>query len=235
MDHLGIISRNITNRKNLEEKLRRAEQFDTVNRLGATVAHDLRSPLGAISNAVWVAKKKPEMVEKMLEIISSSVDRSVRMIEEFRAGTREVQVAKKRIDLSKLVKNVVDEVHVPNSVIVRLDVPEGFEAELDPDVFHRVLDNLVRNAVEAMSSGGRLTVSTRREDDQTVVRVVDTGAGIREEDSKKLFEPMFTTKKKGLGLGLYYIRRAVEAHKGTIEFVSKQGEGTTFTVKIPVK
>jgi PAS domain S-box-containing protein len=234
-DHLGIISRNITNRKNLEEKLRRAEQFDTVNRLGATVAHDLRSPLGAINNAVWVAKKKPEMVDKMLDIISGSVDRSVRMIDEFRAGTREVQVVKKRIDLSKLVMDVVDDVHVPESICVRLDVLEGFEAELDPDVFRRVLDNLVRNAVEAMSSGGRLTVSAHSEHDQIVVRVVDTGAGIREEDAKKLFEPMFTTKKKGLGLGLYYIRRAVEAHRGTIDFASKQGEGTTFTVKIPRK
>jgi len=231
-DHLGIISRNITNRKNLEEKLRRVEQFDTVNRLGATVAHDLRSPLSAINNAVWVAKKKPEMVDKMLEIISSSVDRSVRMIDEFRAGTREVQVVKRKIDLSTLVKNVVDDVHVPESICVRLDVPEGFEAELDPDVFHRVLDNLVRNAVEAMSSGGRLTVLAHREDDQIVIKVVDTGTGIRDEDSKKLFEPMFTTKKKGLGLGLYFIRRAVEAHRGTIDFASKQGEETTFTIRL---
>jgi PAS domain S-box-containing protein len=234
-DHLGLISRNITNRKRLEEKLRRAEQFDTVNRLGATVAHDLRSPLSAISNAVWVAKKKPEMTSKMLDIITSSVDRSIRMIEEFRAGTRDVQVVKRNTDLSILVKNAVDEVHVPESIIVRLEVPERFEADLDPDVFHRVLDNLVRNAVEAMSSGGRLTVSANRVDNQVVVRVADTGAGILEEDATKLFEPLFTTKKKGLGLGLYFVRRAVEAHNGTISFLSKLGEGTTFTINLPLK
>lgn len=231
-DHLGLISRDITNHKKLEEKLRRAEQFDTINRLGATVAHDLRSPLSAINNAAWVGRQKPELSEKMFEIISGSVDRSIRMIEEFRAGTREVKVVKRKADLSSLVKGVVDEVHVPESISVNLDLPERFEAEIDPDVIHRVIDNLVRNAVEAMSGGGKLTISAKRDRGDVVVEVVDTGVGIREEDAKNLFEPLFTTKKSGLGLGLYFVRMAVEAHGGRISFVSKLGEGTTFTIKI---
>lgn len=233
--NLEIISRDITNRKTLENELHKVEHFDTVNRMGATFARDLRSPLSAISYAAWIGKKKPELSEKMFDIITSSVDRSIRMLEEFRKGSRGLKVVKMRVDLFSLVKNVVEEVQVPEQINVNLDLPEGFEAEFDLEIIRRVLDNLVRNAVEAMSGGDKLTISVKQNGGGVVIEVMDTGTGISEKDAKNLFEPLFTTKKGGLGLGLYFVRMAAEAVGGRVDFVSKIGEGTTFTIRLPLR
>jgi two-component system, sporulation sensor kinase E len=104
---------------------------------------------------------------------------------------------------------------------------------LDPDIMHRVVDNLVKNAVEAMPNGGKLTVIAVREGDSISVSVSDTGVGITEESRRKLFSPLYTTKSGGMGLGLTYCRRAVEAQGGTISFESEVGVGTTFHITVP--
>jgi signal transduction histidine kinase len=156
------------------------------------------------------------------------------MIEAFREGTREVRVVKEKVDLSSLVKEAVEVVSKPGNVSLYLDLGEGLEdVSVDPGLIRRVIDNLVRNSVEAMPDGGRLTVSARREGDDAVVQVEDTGIGISEENKKHLFEPLFTTKRGGYGLGLYFVRMAVEAHRGTVNFMSKLGVGTTFKIIMP--
>jgi len=97
-----------------------------------------------------------------------------------------------------------------------------------------VLDNLVGNAVEAMPEGGTLTVTAEKEEDVIVISVSDTGVGIPDEELVNLFKPFQTTKKGGLGLGLAYCKRAIEDHGGKITVESKVGEGTTFTVGLPL-
>jgi signal transduction histidine kinase len=97
----------------------------------------------------------------------------------------------------------------------------------------RVLDNLVKNAVEAMPDGGKLFIAVRRDADNLVIDVGDTGAGIPEESKERIFSPLYTSKPGGMGLGLTYSKRAVEAHGGSIEFKSDVGLGTTFTIKLP--
>jgi PAS domain S-box-containing protein len=234
-NHLGIISRDVTNRKKLEEKLRVAEKFNIVNRIGATVAHDLRSPLSAINYAAFLGKKKPELSEKMFDNIIIGVDRCSRMIEEFRAGTQEVKVTKARVDLVPLIRESLNEVHLLESIKVNWDLPNMLTAEVDPEILRRVLDNLIRNAVDAMSGSGVLSISARRDAGELTIMVGDTGEGVKEENKKSLFEPLFTTKKTGLGLGLYYVRMAVEAHGGRIDFTSMLGQGTTFKIVIPIQ
>ena len=106
-------------------------------------------------------------------------------------------------------------------------------ATLDNVKMRRVMDNLIRNAIEAMEDGGRLTISAREAKDEIVIEVTDTGIGIPESEMKNLFKPFYTTKPTGIGLGLTYCRRTVEAHKGTIEVESKAGEGTKITISMP--
>ncbi len=217
-----------------EERLRRATLMDTVSRIGATVAHDLRGPLVTISQAAEMAKVKPELVERMLEMITGNSDRSLRMIEEFRNATREVHVVKQNVNLPSLVKETVEAVPKPGNISLDMQLGEDYpDVPLDPEIMRRVIDNLVRNAVEAMPDGGRLTVSTRRVDGKSIIEVNDTGVGITEEAAKSLFEPLFTTKRGGMGLGLYFVRMAVEAHGGVVGFASRPGEGTTFKVTLP--
>jgi signal transduction histidine kinase len=219
-----------------DERLRSIQQMDTISRIGATVAHDLRGPLIAISQAAEIARKKQELSDRMLLLISSNAERSLHMIEGFREGTRDVKVVKRKVDLSSLVKEVVDGVPKPENISLDMQLRGGLEdVSLDPELMRRVLDNLVRNGYEAMPEGVKLTVSARRVGEEVVMEVGDTGVGISEEASKHIFEPLFTTKKGGLGLGLYFVKMVVEGHGGKVGFVSKLGEGTTFTIRLPTQ
>ncbi len=107
--------------------------------------------------------------------------------------------------------------------------------KLDPDIMHRVIDNLVKNAVDAMPNGGKVVISAEKGKDVVLIRVSDTGMGIPEGSRERIFSPLYTTKAGGMGLGLTYCRRAVEAMGGSINFESKIDKGTTFTVTLPIQ
>jgi PAS domain S-box-containing protein len=234
-DGLGVVSRDITEQRRTEEKLQRAEKIYTVNRLGATVAHDLRGPLNVVAMSLEMMTKEPEMTPKMLELARTNSARALEMIEVFRAGTREVKVSKINVNLPELVKETVESVPIPPVVSLDIELDEAPQkAKLDPEITRRIVDNLVRNAVEAMPQGGKLTVKIRREGSEVVIEVHDTGIGITKETSKTLFEPLFTTKKGGLGLGLYFVKMATEAQGGKVNFTSMPGEGTTFKIALPI-
>ena len=219
-----------------EERLHRLQQMDTISRIGATVAHDLRAPLVTISQASEMARAKQELSDKMLELISENAKRSLEMIEEFREGTREVKPVKMRVDLSSLVMDFAKGLVKPDNVALDVQSGEGLgDVFVDPGLIRRVLENLVRNGVEAMPDGGKLTVSVKRDEHDAVILVSDSGVGVREEDRKHIFEPLFTTKRRGLGLGLYFVRIAVESHGGTVSFDSKLGYGTTFKIILPIE
>jgi two-component system sensor histidine kinase AtoS len=106
-------------------------------------------------------------------------------------------------------------------------------ATVDKRQLERVFLNLVKNAVQAMPNGGKLMVTTKETKDFVEIALADTGVGIPEESMSKLFTPLFTTKAKGIGMGLAICKKIVEEHEGTIDFKSKVGEGTTFTIKLP--
>jgi PAS domain S-box-containing protein len=232
----GLVEEEESKLRESDERLRSIQQMDTISRIGATVAHDLRGPLIAISQAAEIARKKQELSDRMLLLISSNAERSLHMIEGFREGTRDVKVVKRKVDLSSLVKEVVDGVPKPENISLDMQLRGGLEdVSLDPELMRRVLDNLVRNGYEAMPEGVKLTVSARRVGEEVVMEVGDTGVGISEEASKHIFEPLFTTKKGGLGLGLYFVKMVVEGHGGKVGFVSKLGEGTTFTIRLPTQ
>jgi signal transduction histidine kinase len=231
----GMVENGKAKLRDSEERLRRLEQMNTISRIGATVAHDLRGPLMSISQATEMAREKQELSDKMLGLIADNARRSLQMIEELREGTREVKVVKEKVDLSSLVKSSLEGLSKPENINLDLQLDDGLkEVFVDPDLIRRVLENLMRNGIEAMPDGGRLTVSFRRDGEDVVVEVGDTGVGIRKEDFTHVFEPMFTTKKGGYGLGLYFVRMAVEAHSGDVSSKSRPGKGTTFTLRLPV-
>ena len=230
----GMVENGKAKLRDSEERLRRLEQMNTISRIGATVAHDLRGPLMSISQATEMAREKQELSDKMLVLIADNTKRSLHMIEQLREGTREVKVVKEKLDLSSLVKSSVEGSSKPENINLDLHLDDGLkEVFVDPDLIRRVLENLVRNGVEAMPDGGRLTVSSKRDGEYVVIEVSDSGIGIRKEDSTHVFEPMFTTKKGGYGLGLYFVRMAVEAHGGDVSFKSRPDKGTVFMVRLP--
>lgn len=145
----------------------------------------------------------------------------------------------RKTDVNLLVKEAVSRSKVPENVEVITHLKKGLSPLMaDPGQIEQVFINMISNATQAMASpnsvdaGGRLEISTRDEDGFIVTEFKDNGCGISEEDLGKLFEPLFTTKTKGIGLGLAISTAIVEAHEGRIEVESELGKGTTFTVKL---
>ena len=233
-------ARDVTERNRLEaqhrldeKRIRHSEQMEAVSRMGATVAHDLRGPLGVIVQSVNVAKQDPQRTQRMLQLIEDSAVRSLSMIANWRSSTREISLQPQETSLANLVGKVVEGMSIPSNIKVAMKLENLGVIRLDPDVTHRVIDNIVKNAVEAMPDGGRLTISGVRGPDYVSLSISDTGVGIPKEIGDEVFTPLFTTKSGGMGLGLNYCRRAVEAHGGSIEYESEVNKGTTFTVKLP--
>ncbi len=248
------IDKDVTSQKQMREQIKRyteeleqqvekrtqelleAQQLAAAGRMASMVGHDLRSPLQSIRNAAYLMKKQPERSEEMLSSIESSVDRALVMLEELRHRTRETPLKIESTDLPGLISDVINEVAASEAVKIELLLdPELKMVEVDPLKVRRVFDNLIRNAVEAMPEGGRLTIETRSGADSFTIRIADTGVGIPEDLVPNLFKPFYTTKSKGLGLGLAYSLKAVEAHGGRIEVESQVGKGTTFKIVMPLR
>jgi PAS domain S-box-containing protein len=231
---IGVISRNITKQRRLQLELQRSEVISAVEQMGATVAHDLRGPLGQIVQSVNLIKQDPALTPRMLKLVEENAVRSLKMISDWRSSTREIVPQPVKTDLGVLVNSVIVGTTIPTNVDIHASIEDGLESILvDPDITHRVLDNLVKNAVEAMPQGGNLLIAAKIQGNKVEIRVSDTGVGISEELRGRIFSPLFTTKAGGMGLGLTYCRRAVEAQGGSLDFESKVGFGTTFIMTLP--
>jgi len=211
-----------------------AERTIAVGQVASMVGHDLRGPLQSISNAVYLLQRSPEKSGELLNTIKGSVQYAVRILEDLRNATKDAPIDTETVDVAEIVRLALGDAHPQPGVELRSELGYGeCLALVDPVKIRRVMDNLVRNACEAITGTGTVTVKARREAGGLVVEVQDTGVGIPEEFRPNLFKTFKTTKRRGLGLGLAYCRRAVEAHGGSIEVASEVGVGTTFTVRIP--
>jgi len=141
----------------------------------------------------------------------------------------------RRTDMKKLATDALSMISIPANIEVETEFQEGTERPLvDPVHMKRVLLNLIQNAIQAMQNGGRLVIRILRDEMHMRIVVEDTGVGILEENKPKIFTPLFTTKSKGQGFGLSVCRRLVNSNNGDITFESRFGEGTTFTIKLPL-
>jgi PAS domain S-box-containing protein len=264
--HLHGVMFDITERKRIEEKLKqyserlkemveertkelqdaqeqlvRREKLAVLGQLAGGLGHELRNPLGAIKNAVYLLNmilEEPEAeVKESLEIIEKEVGISERVISSLLDFARPKPSTRVKVDINEIVQATLSHVPVPENVEVvsRLDKTLPTTILGDPDQLTQAFGNLILNAIQAMPEGGRLVVkSDVTGPNQVTMTFADTGVGIPQEKMKKIFEPLFTTKAKGIGLGLALAKLLIEAHGGTIEVKSEVDKGTTFTVSLPV-
>ena len=281
------ISRDITERKKVEEELkkytehleelveertrelREAERMAAIGELAAMVGHDLRNPLQAITNAVYILKESAKEVDstliqytgildflpkhireqvppyvtkvikerdEMVRIIDESVNYANKIISDLQDYATPVKPKFVPTSLDQLINDALSTMKIPETVKVSVVAEEGFpQLVVDPILMRRVFTNLITNALQAMPDGGRLTIRASKIEEAALISIEDTGVGISKEDMNKLFHPLFTTKAKGIGLGLAVCQRLVEAHGGTITAESEVGKGSTFIVKIPLR
>jgi len=229
-----------------QEKLILSERLAAIGQTAAMVGHDLSSPLQAIKNYLFLARrallseeyspKKQDEVSKNLDRINEQVKFMERIVSDLKELSRPTKLQLAPTDPESLVDDVLRSVSIPPKIKVSKKVM-GLARPImaDAHLIKRVLTNLVKNAVDAMPEGGTISVAIQFSETRVEIRVADSGVGIPPERMKKLFQPFFTTKKHGQGFGLAICKRVVEAHGGSITVESKVGRGTTFTVTLPVK
>jgi two-component system, sporulation sensor kinase E len=235
----------ITDKRSREARLRRAESLASLTTLAAGVAHEIKNPLGSIGIHIQLIQKAladeeldRERVLGFVDVVNEEVDRLNRIVVDFLFAVRPVDVQPDRSDINQIIRELMEflryevkEHGVETEALLAEDLPE---LDLDEKFVKQALMNLVKNSLAAMPEGGKLTFSTERRGDEVLLRISDTGEGISEENLGKIFEPYFTTKDFGSGIGLTLVYKVVKEHKGEISVTSHPGEGTTFSILFPI-
>ena len=245
-----------------QEELVSKEKQAMLGLIAGNMGNELRNPLGVMNNAVFFLKsvvpEADEIVREYLGIIGNEIDNSQRIISDLLDFTLNKTPNMKLISVHELVRQSLGRCVIPESVQMRADLPETLpRVNVDPLQMEKVFKHLAINAVQAMPEGGALRISARKvrgmrseergtelilepqasflEPDLVEISIEDTGVGIAPENMNKLFQPLFTTKSRGIGLGLAFTKNLTEANGGRIEVESRLGAGTTFTVILLVK
>jgi signal transduction histidine kinase len=239
-----------------QDALVQKEKLAVLGQLAGTVGHEIRNPLGVISNAVFFLKTSitgaDDIVTEYLDIIKMEVEQAQRIINDLCELSRERAPQKNRVVVDALIAKTLCKCTVPGNIEVRTKIPHPLpEVFVDSLQMGQVLQNLFINAVQAMSGGGILNIAaglvheTMPETDDSgegipgsatefvEITITDTGEGISPENMKMLFQPLFTTRAKGIGMGLFLCRNLVESNGGRIEAESRRGDGATFRVRLP--
>jgi len=226
--------------KSIQAQLLVKERLAAIGRLSSSVGHELRNPLGVIGNSVYYLnmklKDRDGNISKHLGILEREVRRSNRIISDLLDFSRARSPELRSGDINGLIRETLEDIKIPENITVDMDGMEDLPAFLfDADQIHQLIVNLITNALQAMADGGRLCIRTGARGGFAVISFEDTGVGIPAEDLKKIFEPLYTTRAVGTGLGLSIVKGIVERHNGTITVESKAGEGTVFTVRLPLE
>jgi signal transduction histidine kinase len=253
-----ITIEDVTEKKLRETKIRRIENLASLTTLAAGIAHEIKNPLSAISIHVNLLRKilengKKEYVkknmsplvsydslEKHIIIVNEEIERLNRTVVDFLFAVRPMDITLIKSDINKLLRDIIslitlelEKSEIKCIVLLEDRLPL---AEFDEHHLKQALLNLIKNAMEAMQGGhgGILTIKTESNDTDIIISITDSGCGISEEDKVKIFEPYWTTKNMGTGLGLTLVYKIIRDHNGEIIVNSKEGEGTSFIITLPI-
>jgi len=224
----------------VQEKLLRAERFAAIGELAGQIGHDLRNPLQGISGAAYYLKKQnvannDAKVQEMLATIEKCIKHSNKIINDLLEYSKEIRVELEETNPKSLFEHSLRLIEAHPLVEIVDETKITPLLRIDVDKITRVFVNIINNAFDAMPNGGKLTVRSECRDGSVTFRFTDTGTGISKEVMKKLWTPLFTTKAKGMGLGLPICKRIVEAHGGKIAVRSEANKGAEFEVTLPLK
>jgi len=249
-----VLVSDITEQRSREAKMRRMETLASLTTLAAGVAHEIKNPLGSISIHVQLIQKiidkaktnhkgsgpdeQVRTVDKYLKVVNEEIDRLNSIVVDFLFAVRPMNADLKRGNInafiSELVKFVSFELKEANIRCV-LNLADNLPPlDFDVSLMKQALLNLINNAAAAMSGGGELSITTEEAEGEVWITIADTGTGIPEDCLSKIFEPYFTTKKNGTGLGLTLVFKIIKEHRGEISVRSREGEGSVFAISLPI-
>ena len=233
-----VTFRDLSEKIETEELLRQSEKLSVVGQLAAGIAHEIRNPLTALKGFMQLLKPTMNQEQRnYFDIMQGEMDRIEFISSELLVLSKPQALFFTRKNLKPILENAIS-ILMPQATMFNVDIVTDLQSTPEMDCegnqLKQVFVNLIKNGIEAMPGGGLLTVKLDQIDNQVRLQFVDQGEGIAEGVLSKLGEPFYSTKKEGTGLGIVVTKRIIETHKGTIEFVSKLGMGTTVVLKLPV-
>jgi hypothetical protein len=230
----GILSR-------CQDELFRFEELAMMGRMAAYIAHEMRNPLvtmGGFALSILENYQNSEIVKRNARIISEEIERLEGVLENMLSLSRPLSLKKLPKDINQMLERVCgfieERARASNISLEKIFSPLPL-IMVDPRQMKQAFLNIINNAADYMPQGGKLTLVTQKKEDFIKVKIKDTGKGIPEELKSKVFQPFFTTKSQGIGLGLAITQRVVKAHHGGISVESGPGKGTTFIISLPFK
>ncbi len=229
----------------LEEKLREAEHLSGIAQLARDIAHEIRNPLNFISLSIDYLREKytplesgeKEKFESFIMSIKHEIQRLNKLVGDFLDYGRPLRLSLQEVDMGSLINEIIALVWAKaekDGIKIHRQCGELPRLYIDPELIKTCIFNVILNAFQAMPAGGVLTVSTKASDSRASIIIEDTGIGVSKENMPKLFEPFFSTKSTGLGLGLALAKRVVEEHGGKVDLQSIEGKGSTVTISLPI-
>jgi len=224
--------------RSLQERLESSEQVALLGRAAAQIAHEVKNPLAGLRLYAMHLKSKMAANSKgeidLVNKIIDTVNRLSEIVERTLDFARPIRLSKSRLDINRVITealNLLEPQIAANRISVELHLASSrVECVADEPSIGSALVNLILNAIQAMPGGGTLSIESGRDDGRVSVKIADTGCGIRPDAIDRVFEPFYTTKSKGLGLGLAYARKVIEQHAGSIQISSVEGQGTRVNV-----
>jgi signal transduction histidine kinase len=223
-----------------QDELVRTEKLALLGLVADTVGHELRNPLGVINNAVYflqtVLTDADEITREYLGIIKDEIANAERIVSDLLDAVRTKPPHPKLTDVAGVMQQTLKKCDVPSTVCVQMDIPQTLSALfVDPMQIYQVFWNLITNGIEAMPNGGELKI--RAVEDPVakaiIVSVEDNGCGMTPEQQGRLFQPLFTTKARRVGLGLVVVKNLTQINGGSVSVQSTPGEGSVFSVTLP--
>jgi len=226
--------------KAAQEELIRKERLAILGQFSGNISHELRNPLGVIDSSIYYLqmrlKEKDEKVDQHLDRISQSVKTATTIIQNLLNLTRMNKPILTRYSLTTLLADCLKTCKIPDTIKVVEDYPETeIQVRAEKEQIRMAIDNLVKNAIAAMNGNGTLTIVARKtEEYEAEISFIDTGTGITPDHLNQIFLPLFSTKAKGIGLGLSITKMIIENHGGKITVEAQPGKGAKFSIRLPL-
>jgi len=237
----------ITEKRKEEAHLRRAENLASLTTLAAGVAHEIKNPLGSISIHLQLLQKaivkngienNPNNTDRYFKVLKEEIERLNRIVVDFLFAVRPMNLELRKENINKLISDLEELVNIEleqSNILCLLELDDEIpEILMDERYMKQAMLNLVTNAKAAMPNGGVLTIATKLIDSEIRISVCDTGIGVEKQNLEKIFEPYFTTKETGTGLGLTQVYKIIREHQGEITLDSEPGMGSDFRIYLPL-
>jgi signal transduction histidine kinase len=223
-------------KRELEEAKREKKRYRDISALTSGVAHEIKNPLNSLALLFeLLSKKAPAETQEEISSGKEEIRRISRIIDQFSSSLKPLKLKKKVFSVDDVISDIqasLQKEAEEKGVRIQGVQSQGIQLFADVGLMRQALYNLVKNALEA-SSGGEVFIRAEKRKKHILVSVQDAGTGMTQVEKNRAFEPFFSEKKEGMGIGLYLVQQIVEAHGGEIHFVSEKGNGTTFTLEIP--